>query len=113
MWFFCLQITVSDDIVWQVLKSDEGRQLRERHQSNVRYLRSRLMEAGLPVVHCPSHIIPIHVSRALTRAFPLRPQLKQAGVQRHFKCKASCFIGQVTPEAWCQLICKGNVDVGY
>lgn len=32
------------------------------HQQNVTYLRQRLMEAGLPVVHCPSHIIPIHVS---------------------------------------------------
>ena len=24
-------------------------------------LRSRLVDAGLPVIHCPSHIIPIHV----------------------------------------------------
>jgi 5-aminolevulinate synthase len=45
----------------KVLKSDEGRQLRHLHQENVKYLRSRLMDAGLPVVHCPSHIIPIHV----------------------------------------------------
>jgi len=45
----------------RVLKSEEGRQLRQQHQENVRYLRSRLTEAGLPVVHCPSHIIPIKV----------------------------------------------------
>ena len=48
----------------QVLKSDEGRKLRARHQDNVTYLRQRLMEAGLPVIHCPSHIIPIHVRTA-------------------------------------------------
>ncbi len=47
----------------QTLKSDEGRELRSRHQSNVKYLRNRLMEAGLPVVHTPSHIIPVHVSQ--------------------------------------------------
>ncbi len=47
----------------QTLKSDEGRELRTRHQSNVKYLRNRLMEAGLPVVHTPSHIIPVHVSQ--------------------------------------------------
>ena len=45
----------------KVLKSEEGRELRSSHQSNVRYLRGRLQEAGLPVVHCPSHIIPLHV----------------------------------------------------
>jgi 5-aminolevulinate synthase len=45
----------------RVLKSEEGRQLRARHQENVKYLRSKLMEAGLPVIHTPSHIIPIHV----------------------------------------------------
>ena len=45
----------------QVLKSDEGRRLRAQHQENVTYLRQRLMDAGLPVIHCPSHIIPIHV----------------------------------------------------
>lgn len=47
--------------VVQVLRSDEGRQLRARHQENVRYLRGKLMDAGLPVIQCPSHIIPIHV----------------------------------------------------
>merc|ERR1712002_506520 len=44
-----------------VLKSEEGRALRNKHQSNVRYLRENLMKEGVPVVHCPSHIIPIHV----------------------------------------------------
>jgi len=45
----------------RVLKSEEGQQLRNKHQRNVSYLRTKLVEAGLPVVMCPSHIIPIHV----------------------------------------------------
>ncbi|ELU17112.1 hypothetical protein CAPTEDRAFT_165396 [Capitella teleta] len=45
----------------KVLRSDEGRRLRTVHQDNVNYLRKHLTEAGLPVVNCPSHIIPIKV----------------------------------------------------
>ncbi|GFR24074.1 5-aminolevulinate synthase, nonspecific, mitochondrial [Trichonephila clavata] len=45
----------------KILKSDEGRLLREKHQHNVKYLRKALREANIPVVHCPSHIIPVHV----------------------------------------------------
>ncbi|GAB1608592.1 5-aminolevulinate synthase, nonspecific, mitochondrial-like isoform X1 [Argonauta hians] len=45
----------------RILKSDEGRELRSKHQSNVKYLRNRLLEIGIPAVRCPSHIIPIHV----------------------------------------------------
>ncbi|XP_071784191.1 5-aminolevulinate synthase, erythroid-specific, mitochondrial-like isoform X2 [Asterias amurensis] len=48
----------------QVLSSPEGQTLRVRHQETVRDLRSRLKEAGLPVITCPSHIIPIHVGNA-------------------------------------------------
>lgn len=44
-----------------ILSSDEGRALRQQHQDNVRYLRGKLVEAGLPVEHTPSHIIPIKV----------------------------------------------------
>nr|AAD20807.1 5-aminolevulinate synthase [Glycera dibranchiata] len=44
----------------QVLKGDEGR-IAPRHQANVKYLRDHLTDAGLPVIHAPSHIIPIHV----------------------------------------------------
>jgi len=44
-----------------VLKSDEGRALRARHQKNVSTIRRLLMAANLPVVHCPSHIVPIKV----------------------------------------------------
>ncbi|XP_037924790.1 5-aminolevulinate synthase, erythroid-specific, mitochondrial isoform X2 [Hermetia illucens] len=42
-----------------ILASDEGRELRERHQDNVRYLRNLLQREGFPVEHTPSHIIPV------------------------------------------------------
>lgn len=44
-----------------ILASEEGRELRARHQSNVRYLRQRLQEEGFPVEHTPSHIIPVKI----------------------------------------------------
>lgn len=46
----------------KILKSCEGRFLRLRHQNNVKYLRQKLIQNNIPVVPCPSHIIPIHVS---------------------------------------------------
>lgn len=46
----------------RTLKSAEGRVLRRQHQRNVKLMRQMLMDVGLPVVHCPSHIIPIRVS---------------------------------------------------
>ena len=46
----------------QILKSDEGRDLRSKHQESVRRVRDSLQGAGLPVVPSPSHIIPLHVS---------------------------------------------------
>ncbi|XP_030585944.1 5-aminolevulinate synthase, non-specific, mitochondrial isoform X2 [Archocentrus centrarchus] len=48
----------------QILKEEEGRSLRRKHQRNVKLLRQMLMDSGLPVVHCPSHIIPVRVSNA-------------------------------------------------
>ncbi|XP_062315333.1 5-aminolevulinate synthase, non-specific, mitochondrial-like [Osmerus eperlanus] len=48
----------------QTLKGEEGRMLRRKHQRNVKLLRQMLMDSGLPVVHCPSHIIPVRVSNA-------------------------------------------------
>ena len=41
--------------------SDEGRALRVAQEKNVRELRSKLLDVGLPVILSPSHIIPIHV----------------------------------------------------
>lgn len=46
----------------RTLKSTEGQALRRQHQRNVKLMRQMLMDAGLPVVHCPSHIIPIRVN---------------------------------------------------
>lgn len=48
----------------RVLAGPEGRGLRRAHQRNVKHMRQLLMEAGLPVVSCPSHIIPIRVGDA-------------------------------------------------
>jgi len=45
----------------RILRSDEGRKLRALHQSNVRYLRDSLMNAGISVEHTPSHIIPVYI----------------------------------------------------
>lgn len=52
-----------------ILSSEEGRQLRSKHQSVVRTLRNKLVSAGLPVVYAPSHIIPVHVSASLLRKY--------------------------------------------
>uniref|UniRef100_A0AAV2M0D1 5-aminolevulinate synthase n=1 Tax=Knipowitschia caucasica TaxID=637954 RepID=A0AAV2M0D1_KNICA len=48
----------------RILKTEEGQELRRRHQRSVTLLRQLLMDAGLPVVHCPSHIIPVRVADA-------------------------------------------------
>lgn len=52
----------------KVLKSEEGQVLRRKHQRSVRLLRQMLMDSGLPVVHCPSHIIPVRVKKTLSVA---------------------------------------------
>ncbi|KAK8735794.1 hypothetical protein OTU49_005316 [Cherax quadricarinatus] len=48
-----------------ILSGPEGCMMRAKHQKAVRYLRDSLMNNGLPVEHCPSHIIPIHVGDPL------------------------------------------------
>lgn len=45
----------------RILSSQEGVELRAKHQDIVAYLRSELMEVGFPVEHTPSHIIPIKI----------------------------------------------------
>lgn len=50
----------------KVLKSEEGQALRRKHQRSVNLLRQMLMDSGLPVVHCPSHIIPVRVGKGFT-----------------------------------------------
>lgn len=55
----------------RVLKSEEGQALRRAHQRNVKHMRQLLMDKGLPVVNCPSHIIPIRVKRFSTAKWTL------------------------------------------
>lgn len=58
----------------RLLKGEEGQALRRAHQRNVKHMRQLLMDKGLPVIPCPSHIIPIRVR---TPPFPLPlPQKK-------------------------------------
>ncbi|XP_074644119.1 5-aminolevulinate synthase, erythroid-specific, mitochondrial-like isoform X2 [Tubulanus polymorphus] len=45
----------------RILKGETGKELRRLQQLNVKYIRARLLDVGIPVIHCPSHIIPIHV----------------------------------------------------
>ncbi|AWP10227.1 alas1 ALAS-N wu:fb58d01 wu:fi12g09 [Scophthalmus maximus] len=48
----------------KILKGEEGQALRRKHQRSVKLLRQMLMDSGLPIVHCPSHIIPLRVANA-------------------------------------------------
>ncbi|XP_054265249.1 5-aminolevulinate synthase, non-specific, mitochondrial-like [Macrosteles quadrilineatus] len=44
-----------------VIRGPEGRSLRLRHQDNVAFMKTRLIECGFPIDHTSSHIIPIKV----------------------------------------------------
>lgn len=44
-----------------VLRGEEGRALRKKHQENVSYMKAQLLYHGFPVERTPSHIIPIRV----------------------------------------------------
>lgn len=46
----------------KVLRGGEGKALRQLHQASVKQFKAALMSAGIPVIPCPSHIVPIHVS---------------------------------------------------
>ncbi|CAL8257762.1 unnamed protein product [Gadus morhua 'NCC'] len=48
----------------RILKSREGRGVRRSHQRSVALLWQMLTASGLPVVRCPSHIIPVLVADA-------------------------------------------------
>lgn len=52
----------------RVLKSQEGQALRRAHQRNVKHMRQLLMDKGMPVINCPSHIIPIQVPTLSSKA---------------------------------------------
>ncbi|KAJ8949126.1 hypothetical protein NQ318_012874 [Aromia moschata] len=61
----------------EILASDDGRKLREKHQANVKYLRNTLLRNGFPVEHTPSHIIPIKIG--------VREKLRLAPTPHHTK----------------------------
>ncbi|KAL3320886.1 5-aminolevulinate synthase, nonspecific, mitochondrial [Cichlidogyrus casuarinus] len=48
----------------RLLRSATGKELRDKHQKRVTAVRNELVAAGLPVIDCPSHIIPVHVGDA-------------------------------------------------
>lgn len=45
----------------EISRSDEGRQLRATHQRKAAQVKRMLMDAGLPVMNNPSHIVPVMV----------------------------------------------------
>jgi 5-aminolevulinate synthase len=48
----------------EISRSDEGRQLRAKHQLFASIVKKRLIDAGLPVMNSPSHIVPVMVGNA-------------------------------------------------
>lgn len=48
----------------EISRSDEGRELRARHQLYASIVKKELTEAGLPVYDTPSHIVPIMVGNS-------------------------------------------------
>ncbi|XP_029510516.1 5-aminolevulinate synthase, non-specific, mitochondrial-like [Oncorhynchus nerka] len=67
----------------QTLKGEEGRALRRKHQRNVKLLRQMLMDSGLPVVHCPSHIIHQHQLNARESIQTLKGEEGRALRRKH------------------------------
>lgn len=63
----------------EILASDEGRKLRAKHQSNVKYLRNTLLRNGFPVEHTPSHIIPIKIGNPVQCGAVCDTLLKEKG----------------------------------
>ena len=55
----------------RILRGEEGKGLRRRHQAVVKQLRAALTGSGLPVLPSPSHIIPLHVCALLCECLAL------------------------------------------
>lgn len=45
----------------EISRSDEGRELRAKHQYYAKIVKDRLINAGFPVMNSPSHIVPVMV----------------------------------------------------
>lgn len=63
----------------EILASEEGRNLRDKHQANVKYLRNTLLRTGFPVEHTPSHIIPIKIGNPVQCGAVCDTLLKEKG----------------------------------
>jgi len=48
----------------EVSRSDEGRELRDRHQLYASVVKKELLSSGLPVYDTPSHIVPVMVGNS-------------------------------------------------
>lgn len=59
------QIDPKFNYIHQILRGDEGRALRAKHQENVAALKAGLTHAGLPQLPSASHIIPVPVGDPL------------------------------------------------
>lgn len=70
----------------RLLKGEEGQALRRAHQRNVKHMRQLLMDRGLPVIPCPSHIIPIRVRAPPTIALPTYLFLEPSHTQQTNTC---------------------------
>ena len=60
--FLVSLVTIVVPMFLQILKSPEGENLRARQQAAVSQMYAALVDAGIPAVQTPSHIIPVHVS---------------------------------------------------
>ena len=64
----------------EISRSDEGRELRAKHQSNSKIVQKMLIEAGLPVMKNPSHIVPVMVGNAQVAADICNQLLEDHGI---------------------------------
>ena len=70
-----------------ILASEEGVNLRERHQRNAKLLRNKIIQSGIPAINAPSHIIPVHVSECLYGIKVIKTGKKGEGSQERKKEK--------------------------
>ncbi|XP_053908141.1 5-aminolevulinate synthase, erythroid-specific, mitochondrial-like [Cuculus canorus] len=64
----------------KILGSPEGGVLRRTHQRHAKHLRLLLRDRGLPVLPCPSHIVPVRVGDAEANTRLSRAMLEEHGL---------------------------------